>query len=76
MAVREMVAILQIAAEWLQRHPEAEYSYGQSDPLVDQDGVELTNAEAEEIVAASLPGPFVLADDPPRRSWLRRIFRR
>jgi hypothetical protein len=26
MAVRDMVAILQIAAEWLQRHPEAEYA--------------------------------------------------
>jgi hypothetical protein len=36
LAARDMVAILQIAAEWLQRHPEAEYSYGQADPLAGQ----------------------------------------
>ena len=77
LAVRDMVAILQIAAEWLQRHPEAEHGYGQADPLVDQEGVELTNAEAEEIVASSLPAPFTFAEDPPRKeTWLDRWLKR
>jgi hypothetical protein len=66
---RDMVAILQIAAEWLQRHPEAQYS-PEPEEIVDAG-------------PASIPGMRFLypeeeagADDLPRRSWVQRIFRR
>jgi hypothetical protein len=93
MAVRDMVAILQIAAEWLQRHPEAQYRtsdtptttvHWPADPLVDQDGVHVNEPGATGVgmiawngPAGSLPAPFVLADDPPRKeTWLDRWLKR
>jgi hypothetical protein len=82
MAVRDMVAILQIAAEWLQRHPEAEYA-----PETERPPGIYAQATPESIAwnqpsASSLPAPFAFNDDmDPKESrarvtWLDRWLKR